>query len=73
MAENKKTSFDLLREENESKFDSYDNKIKNNLDGRKDIWSFVGELIDLYIPKILSTLLGGASITSSKSNEINKD
>ncbi len=73
MAENKKTSFDLLREENESKFDSYNQKVKNNLDGRKDIWSFFGELIDLYIPKILSTLLGGASISASETNKIKED
>lgn len=58
MAEMDKNSFEQLKVENEAKFDSYNQKIKTNIDGRKDIWGFFGELIEMYIPRILSTILG---------------
>lgn len=58
MPENK-NAFEQLEEENEKKFSSYSHQIKKNIEGQKDIWSFLGELIELYIPKILSVLLGG--------------
>ena len=58
MGENDKNSFEKLQQENESKFDKYDRNVKNNVDGRKDIWGFFGELIEMYIPRILNTILG---------------
>lgn len=58
MAEMDKNSFEQLKAENEAKFDAYNQKIKTNIDGRKDIWGFFGELIEMYIPRILSTILG---------------
>ncbi len=58
MAEQDKNSFEKLQRENESKFEKYDTKVKHNVDGRKDLWGFFGELIEMYIPRILSTLLG---------------
>ena len=68
MIENNKNAFELLQEENEAKFSSYSSNIKSNIDGRRDIWSFFGELIELYFPKILSAILGGATL-NSKSEE----
>lgn len=64
MSENK-NAFEKLKEENEAKFKEYDSKVKLNLDGRKDIWSFFGEIIELYIPKILTVLLGGNSVSDT--------
>ena len=66
MSENKNV-FEQLRDENEAKFKDFDKDVKKNIDGQKDIWSFFGEIIELYIPKILSVLLGGAS-TDAKTN-----
>ncbi len=54
----KKNSFERLQEENEAKFESYNRIIKKNIDGRRDIWGFFGDIIEMYIPRILSTLLG---------------
>ncbi len=73
MAENTKNSFELLKEENENKFDNHKKKIKENIDGRRDIWSFFGEIIELYIPKIFGALLGGAMTGSSSDNKILDD
>lgn len=64
MSENK-NAFEQLKEENEAKFKDYDNMVKLNLDGRRDIWSFFGEIIELYIPKILTVLLGGNSVSDT--------
>ena len=58
MAEQDKNSFKKLQRENESKFNRYDRKIKSNVDGRKDLWGFFGELIEMYMPRILNTILG---------------
>lgn len=58
MAEQEKNSFEKLQTENESKFDKYDQKVKNNVAGRKDLWGFFGELIEMYVPRIISTILG---------------
>ncbi len=58
MADMDNNSFEQLKAENEAKFDAYSQKIKTNIDGRKDIWGFFGELIEMYIPRILSTILG---------------
>jgi hypothetical protein len=71
MSENK-NAFEQLRDEHEEKFGEHSNKIKKNIESQKDIWSFLGELIELYIPKILSVLLGGAntdSIANKKSDD----
>jgi hypothetical protein len=58
MAEHEKNPFKKLQQENEAKFDLYDQKVKQNISGRKDLWGFFGELIEMYIPRILSTILG---------------
>ena len=58
MGEREKNSFEKLQQENESKFDKHDRTVKNNVDGRKDLWGFFGELIEMYMPRILSTILG---------------
>ena len=58
MAEQDKNSFEKLQQENEQKFDKYDRKVKHNVDGRKDIWGFFGALIEMYMPRIMNTILG---------------
>ena len=50
--------FDQLRVENEEKFSSRQSRIKKNIDERRNFWSFLGDLIELYLPKFLQSLLG---------------
>lgn len=72
MSENK-NAFEQLRDEHEEKFSEHSHKIKKNIESQKDIWSFLGELIELYIPKILSVLLGGVNTESSADKNSDKN
>lgn len=71
MSENK-NAFEQLRDEHEEKFNEHSHKIKKNIESQKDIWSFLGELIELYMPKFLSVLLGGASTDTLADKESEK-
>ena len=50
--------FEQLKAENEAKFDSYNQSVKNNIDRRRDIWGFLGDIIEMFIPRVFSTILG---------------
>lgn len=56
--EMEKNNFQKLEELNEAKFEAASEAIKNNVSSRKGSWSLIGDLIELYIPKIFSTLIG---------------
>ena len=56
MADN--NAFEQLRQENEAKFESHNKAVKKNVEGRKDFWSLLGQIIELYVPRIFTTLLG---------------
>ncbi len=55
---NKKNVFSQLQEEKELDYSNVHNDIKKNIVERKGVWSFIGDIIDLYVPKILSALVG---------------
>ena len=55
---NKKNVFSQLQEEKELDYSNVHNDIKKNIVERKGGWSFIGDIIDLYVPKILSALVG---------------
>lgn len=57
-----KNNFQLYQEQMESRFAESADSIRKNVQSRKDLWTFVGDIIDLYIPKIMSTLMGGVSM-----------
>lgn len=59
-------SFKQLEEENEAKFETHKLVVKKNVEGRKDFWSFLGDIIDLYIPRIFSTLFGSNNTKTKK-------
>ncbi len=56
-----KNVFHKLQEENELEYAEVHNEIKKNVKGRIGIWAFIGDIVDLYIPKIFSVLIGGRS------------
>jgi len=61
-----KNVFNQLQEEQEKEYSNYHNEIKRNIEDRKGVWSFIGDIIDLYVPKILSAIIGaGPSINSA--------
>ena len=50
--------FKQLQEEKEEIYTNLHNDIKKNVVERKGVWSFLGDVIDLYVPKILSAIIG---------------
>ena len=52
-------NFEKLVKEAEEKFDKSSELIKSNVNGQRNFWTLIGDLIVLYIPNVFSTLLGG--------------
>ncbi len=66
-----KNNFQKLEELNEAKFAESADAIKNNVSSRKGSWSLIGDLIELYVPRIFSTLIGSnESLTKNKVKEL---
>jgi len=59
-----KNNFQRLEEEMEQKFEKSSKKIKNNVVKRKGMWDLIGDLFDLYIPRIFSTIVGSSSLST---------
>ncbi len=55
--------FEQLQEEHEEGFNEVSDSVKKNISSRRGFWALVGNVIDLYLPKVVSTLLGGNDIT----------
>lgn len=53
-----KNNFQQLEEQMEAKYDKASDAIKNNVISRKGTWDLIGDLFELYIPQIFSTLIG---------------
>ncbi len=53
-----KNSFQELQLENEAKFAKASTEVKRNVRERRDIWSLIGDLFELYIPRFFSALIG---------------
>ena len=69
-----KNSFEELAQKNEAKFEASSQEIRKNIEQRKDIWSLLAELIELYIPKLLQTLTNN-NVTSGSNmaeNDVHK-
>lgn len=61
-----KNVFGQLQEEKEEVYSNLHNDIKRNVEERKGVWAFLGDVIDLYVPKILSAVVGaGPSLNSA--------
>lgn len=52
-------NFKKLAKEAEEKFEDSSEAIKKNVTGQRNFWSLLGDLIDLYIPNVINTLIGG--------------
>lgn len=53
-----KNNFQKLEEEMEQKYNNASDAIKQNVTSRKGTWDLIGDLFELYIPQIFSTLIG---------------
>lgn len=51
-------AFEELQRENEAKYDKYKIGIYQNVNSRRNNWSFVGDIVELYIPQIITVFLG---------------
>lgn len=49
--------FEQLQEEQEKQFSEVSSDVKLNITSRRGIWALIADVIDLYIPKIISTLV----------------
>lgn len=58
--------FDELRIENETRYDEYKMGIYHNVNSRRGNWSFLGDIAELYIPKIIAVFLGNLGDKKSK-------
>ena len=59
-----KNNFQLLEEEMEKKYEKSSRQIKKNVVQRKGMWDLIGDLFDLYIPRIFSTIVGSSAIAT---------
>lgn len=66
-----KNNFEQLQDNMEEKFTSSNEAIKKNVRDRKDVWTMIGDLFDLFIPKIATTFFGTNDKTYN--NGINQD
>lgn len=58
MPNNAKNSFKKLQQEETAKFSkSSQQKIRNNLDANVGLFHFLGDIIDLYLPKIFGLFI----------------
>lgn len=62
MAQN---SFEDLQLENEARFEKSSKGIKQNVSSRRNLWSFIGDLFELYIPQLFGAIINSKSITSN--------
>jgi len=63
-------NFKKLAEENEQKFSKSAEAVKKNVTGQRNIWNLIGDLIDLYIPNVFSTLVGSEANSKFISNDL---
>jgi len=59
-----RNNFERLGDEYERDSDEVPNEIREDIEGSRNIFSFIGSITDLFIPKLMmlvSSLLGGRS------------
>ncbi len=57
-------NFKRLEEEMEQQYEKSSDKIKNNVVRRKGMWDLIGDLFELYIPRIFSTIVGSSALSN---------
>jgi len=76
MSTNSKNSFKELQKEETAKFSQVSQqKIRNNLDSNVGLFHFLGEIVDLYLPKIFGLFIkmsGGGPSSSDNPNNPNR-
>lgn len=68
-------NFQKLESQNLHKFEESTKKVKKKVDKSMDLYRFVGNIFDLYFPKIvgfMNAVLGGDTDAQSKSKYPNK-
>lgn len=73
MPTNVKNSFKELENEEQAKFsEQSEQKIRHSLESNVGLFHFIGEIVDLYLPKIFGMFIkmsgGGPSPTDEKNN-----
>ena len=68
-------NFKLLEAEMESKFEDSSEAIKKNVNDQRGVWSLIGDLFELYIPRIFSAFIGSniSMNGSGKREDFKKD
>ncbi len=56
--------FEKLQEENEVGFKDVSDVVKEHVSHLRGFWALIGDVIDLYLPKVVGTLLGGNDIAA---------
>ena len=59
-----KNNFRRLEKEMEEQYEKSSDKIKKNVVKRKGTWDLIGDLFELYIPKIFSTIIGSSALSN---------
>ncbi len=68
-----KNVFSQLQEEKELEYSKLHTEIKKNIVERKSVWTFLGDIIDLYVPKIFSALIGAGPSINKTITSIEED
>jgi len=58
-----KNNFRRLEKEMEEQYEKSSDKIKKNVVKRKGTWDLIGDLFELYIPRIFSTIVGSSALS----------
>jgi len=66
-------NFKKLEEEMEAKFSDSTDKVKANVNGQRGFWTLLGDLFELYIPKVFGAIIGGTSYNSSLMDKKSSD
>jgi len=65
-----KNSFKELAKEDQKHFDEKDRKIKENINHSIGFLHFIGDMIELFVPRVVQIFLG---ISSAKGPKVNSD
>lgn len=68
-----RNNFEQLADEMEAQAEKVKKPIKERIDGERNVFSFIGNIADLFIPKLftfISELLGGSSSVKMGNDEM---
>lgn len=66
-----KNVFQELQEEREQEFAEVQKVVKKNIQKRRGFWALIGDIIELYVPSVFTTLSGtlNSALPESKSDD----